>query len=197
MKKSTGLMLFMSCLGLIGITGVAIASRTPNLMDNIVLAQNRSTTYNCNDIVFSEKVGNPSATTNITDLTAKGVTTLKCSMTNWTNANYASNMSSSAIKIGGKKPGKYDGSVTLTTPVGVSRLLIYATEWSGDPDTATLYVNSKSHDVETTSNGNYQFKMYDFNFGDANKTKTFTITNGTGNTDKRRIVISKIVLRCW
>lgn len=197
MKKSTGLMLFMSCLGLVGVTGVAIAPSTPNLIDNITLAQNHSTTYSCNDIVFSETVGNPSAKTNIADLTTKGVTKLKCSMTGWTNANYASNMSSSAIKIGGKSKGKYDGSVVLTTECDVSRLLVYATEWSGDPGTASLCINGESQSVETTSDGNYNFKMYDFNFGDANKTKTFTITNGTRNTDKRRIVISKIVLRCW
>ena len=41
MKKSTGLMLFMSCLGLVGVTGAAIASSTPNLIDNITLYYNK------------------------------------------------------------------------------------------------------------------------------------------------------------
>ena len=194
MKMSKGLMLFMACLGLVGVTGAVIASSSPSIMDNVVLAQTRSPNYSCNDIVFSETVDNPGSYADLADVSTIYTTSLSCSMTDWTNANYKAG---SAIKIGGSKSGKYDGSVTLTTTTDVSRLLIYATEWSNDPGTATLYVNGESHDVETTSDGNYQFKMYDFNFGDTNKTKTFTITNGTGNTGKRRIVISKIVLRCW
>ena len=52
MKMSKGFMLFMACLGLVGVTGAVIASSSPSIMDNVVLAQTRSPSYSCSSIHF-------------------------------------------------------------------------------------------------------------------------------------------------
>ena len=155
-----------------------------------------SGSYSCNDIVFSETVGNSSASADIEDLSAKGVTSLNCSMTNWTNANYMATMTDSAIKIGGSKSGKYSGSVKLTLNGGMtaSRAIVYSTGWSGDTSDLQLGVNGSYQSVTTTSDSAYVFSSYIFDF---NETSELIFSNNPSATGKSRIVISKIVLRLY
>ena len=67
----------------------------PDLGSTFALMNRSNGGYSCNDIVFSESVNNPGSYSDITDLAAEGVTNLDCSMTEWTNANYLKNSTSS------------------------------------------------------------------------------------------------------
>lgn len=151
--------------------------------------------YTCNDIVFSESVSNPGAYADITDLSAKGVTSLDCSMTNWTNANYATTMTASAIKIGGSKSGKYSGSVKLTLngDMTATRLIIYATGWKGDSGDIQLGVNGDYQSITKTTDS-YVYTPYTF---DISETNSIILSNNESATGARRLVISKIVLRLY
>lgn len=151
--------------------------------------------YTCNDIVFSESVSNPGSYTDIEDLSSKGVTALDCSMTDWTNANYGSTMTDTAIKIGGSKAGKYSGSVKLTLNNGMtaSKAIVYSTGWHGDTGDIQLGVNG-SYQTITNTTDSYVFTPYTFNFEETNE---ITFSNNPDASGKRRLVISKIVLRLY
>lgn len=178
------------------VTALAVAF-VPTIGGNITYALSRSSSsYSCNDIVFSETVNNPGAYTDIDDLSSKGVTSLDCSMTNWTYANYGSTMTSTAIKIGGSSAGKYSGSVKLTLKnMTTSRLIVYAAGWAGDSETQSLGINGTYQDVIKTAKGTttYTFEAYMFDL--SSKTSEIIISNNPDATGARRIVISKIVLR--
>ena len=149
--------------------------------------------YSCNDIVFSETVDNPNSSADLSDVSTVYTTTLNCSMTGWSNANYKAE---SAIKIGGSKSGKYSGSVklTLNDDVAASRLIIYAAGWVGDSSDLQLGVNGRYQDVTATATGDsYVFSPYTFDLG--SQVNEITFTNNPSATGKSRIVISKIVLR--
>lgn len=45
MKKSKGFMLFIACLGLVGMAGIAIASNTPKVTNNMLFAENQRISY--------------------------------------------------------------------------------------------------------------------------------------------------------
>lgn len=151
--------------------------------------------YTCNDIVFTETVNNPGKYADVDDVSTIATTTVDCSMTEWTNANYGVK-GATAIKIGGSKTGKYDGSVKLTlNNLITTKVIIYAAEWLKDPATAALTVNGISVTLPTTPEGSsYSFIPYTFEFAPTNE---LTFTNGSGNGGKRRIVISKIVLKLF
>ena len=81
---------FFALFSVISTSALAMAvvfAAKPDI-SNLTLMSRGANTYSCNDIVFSETVNNPGSYTDIPDLSAEGVTTLNCSMTEWTNANY-------------------------------------------------------------------------------------------------------------
>lgn len=172
----------------------------PDLGSTFALMNRSNGGYSCNDIVFSESVNNPGSYSDITDLAAEGVTNLDCSMTEWTNANYLKNstssMSDSAIKIGGSKSGKYAGSVklTLNQDMTTDKLIIYSTGWKSESGTQKIGVNGSYQDVAKTTD-TYVFSPYTFEL-DA-PTNEIIISNDAAATGSRRIVISKIVLRLY
>ena len=180
---------------LISITCMTIAlivGSSRGAMTGMLKAQQ---SYTCNDIVFSETVNNPGAYADISDLRTKNVTTINCSMTNWTNANYASTLTDSAIKIGGSKSGKYSGSVDLKlNDAKTDRVIVYATGWSGDTASLKVGVNGTEKAIEQTSSS-YVFKAYTFDL--ASQTDSITFTNNSSATGKSRTVISKIVFRLY
>ena len=105
-------------------------------------------------------------------------------------------MSDTAIKIGGSNSGKYSGSVKLTLNNGMtaSKAIVYSTGWSGDTSDLQLGVNGNYQSVSTTSDSNYVFSPYTFEF---DETDTLTFSNNPSASGKSRIVISKIVLRLY
>jgi hypothetical protein len=188
----------VSCLCL-AVTAVVASNSEASSTLGHVQAQQAQQSYTCGDIVFSETVNNPGSYSDIADLAAEGVTSLNCSMTEWTNANYLKNktsaMTDSAIKIGGSKSGKYSGSVKLTLNGGMtaSKLIIYSTGWFGDTGNIQLGVNGDYQTVTNTTDS-YVFAPYTFNFEPTNE---IILSNNNGATGKRRLVISKIVLRLY
>ena len=192
---------FFALFSVISTSALAMAvvfAAKPDI-SNLTLMSRGANTYSCNDIVFSETVNNPGSYTDIPDLSAEGVTTLNCSMTEWTNANYLKNknssMSDSAIKIGGSSAGKYSGSVksTLNNGMTASKAIVYSTGWYGDTGDIKLGVNGSYQTIANTSDS-YVFSPYTFDF---TETDTITFSNDPEASGKRRLVISKIVLRLY
>ena len=105
-------------------------------------------------------------------------------------------MTDSAIKLGGSKAEKYSGSVKLTLNNGMtaSKAIIYSTGWSGDSSDLQLGVNGNYQSVTTTSDYNYVFSAYTFEFSETNE---IIFSNNPSATGKSRVVISKIVLRLY
>ena len=187
--------LFVTALiSLTCLTVTLMAGASKGLFNNLSMIKAQQS-YTCNDIVFSETVNNPGAYADISDLRTKNVTTINCSMTNWTNANYASTLTDSAIKIGGSKSGKYAGSVDLKlNDAKTDRVIVYATGWSGDTASLKVGVNGTEKTIEQTSSS-YVFKAYTFDL--ASQTDSITFTNNSSATGKSRTVISKIVFRLY
>lgn len=180
---------------LIGATCLTVAVAVGTSRDafsGIVKAQQ---SYTCNDIVFSETVNNPSKYADVDNVSTIATTSIDCSMTSWTNANYG-NKNETAIKIGGSKSGKYVGSVDLKLngDLKTDRVIVYATGWSGDTSDLKVGVNGEEKSIETTSDS-YVFKAYTFDL--ASQTNSLTFTNNSSATGKSRTVISKIVFRLY
>lgn len=184
------LMVAVGCIAMLG--AVIQASGAGNVF---ALVRGNSS-YTCNDIVFSETVNNPSAYADISDLRTKNVTTINCSMTNLSNANYASTLTNSAIKIGGSKSGKYAGSIDFKLKEQTTdKLIIYATGWSGDTADLKLKVNSSDYQTVSQTDSSYSFTAYTFNLASA--TDSITLYNNQEASGKSRLVISKIVFRLY
>ena len=188
-------MMLIKKLGLMALATISTASLVTMAVatSSQLNLSKADTSYSCNDIVFSETVGNPNATTDITSLAKKKVTNLDCSMTEWNHAYYALNMTSTAIKIGGQNDSAI-GSVKLTLNQGMtaSKLIIYAAGWLNDTN-IKLGVNGSYQDLPQTT-GEYEFLPYIFELGE--QLNEIVLSNNNTGT-KSRVVISKIVLRLY
>lgn len=171
--------------------GVAVA---PIIGNNVQALTRTNNIYSCNDIVFSETVDNPGKYADISDVSNIAITSLDCSMTNWTNANYG-DKGTTAIKLGGSKSGKYAGSVKLTLNGGMTatKVIVYSTGWSGDTGDIQLGVNGSYQSITNTIDS-YVFTPYTFTFTETNE---IIFSNNANASGKRRLVISKIVLRLY
>lgn len=184
----------LACLSIVTTTAIATAAIGSRHWE-LVHGDANPSTYSCNDIVFNTHVeSNIGAYSDITNLASKGVTVLDCSMTSWTNANYTSDMTLSAIKIGGSKADKYVGSVklTLNQDMTASKLIIYAAGWLNDTN-IKLGVNGNYQDLPQTTD-TYDFLPYTFDLG--GQLNEIILSNNNAGT-KSRVVISKIVLRLY
>jgi len=129
MKMSKGLMLFMACLGLVGVTGAVITSSSPNIMDNVVLAQTRS--VSCYDT-----------------LTVSGIQELQdvnaATYTEWDYGKYhgqTARTTGNAIQMRSTKPS---GIVALTTPGNVRKIVV---EWNdGTANGRTIDIYGKNEE---------------------------------------------------
>lgn len=184
-----------SALSLLAI-GCVCSAAIYNSNNNVMLKA--QTPYTCCDITFSEKQNNPSATSSIDGAkigTLTGFTTGDLTFSSWTNANYKSGVSASAIKIGGSKSGKYAGSFTVTSSTySFDKVIVYATGWAGDNATS-LIVNNISNDIATTAkDATYTYSAYTYEFDNSS---TLTFSNATDASNKQRVLISKIVFRAY
>lgn len=189
----------LACLSMLAIGAVATATAIPAASTFSVFAGAQNV-YTCTALDFGEAVNPPSASATI-DIseyaTLTNLTDADISLSNWTNANYKTTaQGGSAIKIGGSSSGKYDGSITVTFNNYVcDKVIAYAAGWKNDPGTQNLVIAGDSQAVASTAKeAEYTFNSYTYEF---DKTNTFTITNGTGNTGNRRVVISKLVFRLY
>lgn len=74
-----------------------------------------------------------------------------------------------------------------------SRAIVYSTGWYGDTGEIQLGVNGSYQTVANTSDS-YVFSPYTFDFSE---TSEITFSNNADASGKRRLVISKIVLRLY
>lgn len=194
MKKSMIFAISSLAVSAIAITGMAFGSE-----GILNLELKAAGTYSCVSIDMTETVNNPASYSDakaVTFATLQNLGTDEVATSSWTNANYkelSNGAATSAIKIGGSKTSKYAGSVVFSfATVTIQKVILYASSWSND-GAASIQVDSlTSQSVPETVNGAYSFSAYTFTL--ATPAKTFTITNA-GATTKKRIVISKIVLR--
>lgn len=197
-------------LGLASLTAMVTLSQNVEPLSKRILASYKASRYYCSDICLGENVVSSIIAYADLDTETKLSKVVhpfsllfpsEYTLTNFSNANYKASQENIyyPLKIGGTSSGKYSGSFTLTflgQNVICKRAIIYACGYSGDGgQKSKIYMSineSDEQEINLIENDEYVFYPYTFENINSN---TLTFFNNKNATGKRRILISKIVLR--